>query len=194
METHDVGAELNRALPRRINVRGTSGVGKTTFSRELARRLDLPWIELDGLHHGPNWSAPGAEEFRSRVREAMDNAPSGWVIDGNYDGKLANTVIAGADVIVWMDFPLRIVMPRLWHRTMHRIHNDVELWNGNRETWRDQFASRNSILLWTIRTHRKQRDTWPSRFGNDPRLVRLRSDAEVHHWLNELISKTGVDA
>src|SRR5690606_13125255 len=87
-------------MPRRITVRGTSGVGKTTFSAALARRLGLAFIELDALHHGPNWSAPEAEEFRARVRAAMDAAPDGWVIDGSYDTKLGDTVLGAADTIV----------------------------------------------------------------------------------------------
>jgi adenylate kinase family enzyme len=78
---------------RRVNVKGISGSGKSTFAVELARRLELPYIELDALHHGPNWSEPAAEEFRVRVRAAMDAAPGGWVIDGNYEGKLGNLVL-----------------------------------------------------------------------------------------------------
>jgi adenylate kinase family enzyme len=39
---------------RRVNVKGTSGSGKTTFAQELARRLDVPFVELDALHHGPD--------------------------------------------------------------------------------------------------------------------------------------------
>lgn len=171
--------------PRRINVRGASGVGKSTFSAELARRLDLTHVELDALHHGPNWSEPTSEEFRARVCTAMEDAPRGWVIDGSYDAKLGDTVVAAADTIIWLDLPLRITFPRLWRRTLHRIRHNVELWNGNRETWRDQFASRESIFYWTVRAHRRHRREWPVRFGNDPRLVRLGSDAEARRWLDE---------
>jgi adenylate kinase family enzyme len=39
---------------KRVNVKGTSGSGKTTFAQELARRLDVPFVELDALHHGPD--------------------------------------------------------------------------------------------------------------------------------------------
>src|SRR2546425_568451 len=74
-----------RARLRRVNVKGTSGSGKSTFAAELARRLDVPYVELDALHHGPNWSEPTDEEFQERVREAMAGAPDGWVIDGNYE-------------------------------------------------------------------------------------------------------------
>ncbi|MBA3274248.1 MAG: hypothetical protein H0T72_00525 [Chloroflexia bacterium] len=170
-------------MPRRICVKGVSGAGKSTFGRDLAGRLGVPWIELDALHHGPNWSAPTPEAFRARVREAMDACPEGWVIDGNYDSKLGETVLGTADTIVWLNLPLRTTFPRLWRRTIHRLRHDVELWNGNHETWRGNFASRESLFLWTIRAHVRHRRQWPSRFGADPRLVRLRSDAEVRRWL-----------
>jgi hypothetical protein len=138
------------------------------------------------LHHGPNWSEPTIEEFRARVLAAMENAPDGWVIDGSYDSKLGDTVMAAADTIVWLDLPLKVTFPRLWRRTLYRIRNNVELWNGNRETWRDQFASRESIFYWTVRAHFRHRREWPLRLGGDPRLVRLRSDAEARRWLDDM--------
>ncbi len=59
---------------KRVNVKGTSGSGKTTFALELARRLELPFVELDALHHGPDWYQPSAEEFSATVASAR--APS----------------------------------------------------------------------------------------------------------------------
>lgn len=171
-------------MTRRIVIKGTSGVGKTTLGTKLAGRLGVPFIELDGLHHGPNWSAAPADEFRARVRAAMDAAPDGWVIDGSYDTKLGDTVLGAADTIVWLDLPLRVVMPRLWRRTIYRLRNNVELWNGNRETWRDHFASRQSLFIWTVRAHRKHRREWPARFAGDPRFVRLHSDEEARCWFD----------
>jgi adenylate kinase family enzyme len=171
-------------MTRRIVIKGTSGVGKTTLGLELAARLGVPFIELDALHHGPNWSAPPDEEFRARVRAAMAAAPDGWVIDGSYDTKLGDTVLAAADTIVWLDLPLRVTFPRLWRRTMHRIIHNVELWSGNRETWRDQFASRESIFYWTVRSHFEHRREWPARFAGDSRLVRLRTVAETRGWFD----------
>jgi adenylate kinase family enzyme len=168
---------------RKISVKGSSGSGKSTIASDLARWLGVPYIELDALHHGPNWSEPTAEEFQARVRRAMEQAPGGWVVDGNYDSKLGDLVVADADTIVWLDLPLSVKWPRVWRRTMHRIRNGVELWNGNRETWRDAFASRDSILVWVLRSHVRHRRTWPKRFEGDPRLVRLRSEDEARRWL-----------
>jgi adenylate kinase family enzyme len=168
---------------RRVNVKGTSGSGKTTFGEELARRLGVPFVELDALHHGPNWAEPTNEEFRARVREAIDAAPDGWVIDGNYEPKLGDTVLGAADTIVWLDLPLRLKLRRLWRRTTGRIRNDVELWNGNKETWWNAVVGPQSLFGWMLRTHVRQRREWPRRFAGDPRFVRLRSDAEARAWL-----------
>jgi adenylate kinase family enzyme len=168
---------------RRVNVKGTSGSGKTTFARELARRLELPYLELDALHHGPNWAEPTPDEFRARVHEAMAAAPEGWVIDGNYEAKLGGTVIGEADTIVWLDLPLPLKLRRLWRRTIHRIRGDVELWSGNRESWRGAFWSRDSLFWWMLKSHFRHRRRWPRRYGGDPRLVRLRTVAEARRWL-----------
>jgi adenylate kinase family enzyme len=168
---------------KRVSIKGISGSGKSTFAAELARRLELPYIELDALHHGPNWSEPSDEEFRTRVREAMDGAPDGWVIDGNYEGKLGDTVLREADTIVWLDLPFRVKARRLLRRTFHRIRDDVELWSGNRESWRGVLWGREALFWWMVRGHFRHRRHWPSRFAGDERVVRLRSVAEAKEWL-----------
>ncbi|MFL5921116.1 MAG: shikimate kinase [Gaiellaceae bacterium] len=171
-------------MGRRINVKGTSGSGKTTFGQELARRLELPFVELDALHHGPSWAEPTAEEFRTRVREAIEARPDGWVIDGNYEVKLGDTVLSAADTIVWLDLPLRLKLRRLWHRTSRRIRDDAELWSGNKESWRGAFWGRESLFAWMLRGHFRHRRQWPRRYGSDPRFVRLRSVREAREWLD----------
>lgn len=168
---------------RRVNVKGISGSGKSTFAAELARRLDLPYIELDALHHGPNWAEPTTEEFRAKVQQAMDSAPDGWVIDGNYEGKLGNLVLDAADTIVWLDLPFVLKARRLLRRTAHRIRHDVELWSGNKETWRDVLVGRDALFWWMVRGHFRHRRRWPERFAGDERVVRLRSVAEAKEWL-----------
>ena len=169
---------------RRVNVKGTSGSGKTTFGRELAERLGVPYVELDALHHGPNWTEASGEQLRARVREAMDANPDGWVIDGNYELKLGETLLDAADTIVWLDLPLGLKLRRVARRTRTRIRDDVELWNGNKENWRNALWGRESLFAWMIRGHFRQRRTWPELYGDDPRLVRLRSVAEARRWLD----------
>jgi adenylate kinase family enzyme len=170
-------------VSRQIVVKGSCGAGKSTIAPELAGRLKVTYIELDALHHGPNWSEPRSEEFQTTVRRALEEAPNGWIVDGNYDEKLGDLVVARADTIVWLDLPLSVKWRRVWRRTMDRLRNHVELWNGNRETWRDQFASRDSIFIQVVRSHVRHKQRWPKRFGGDARLVRLRTEDEVRRWL-----------
>jgi adenylate kinase family enzyme len=167
----------------KIAVKGASGAGKTTFAAALARRLGVPHVELDALHHGPNWSAPGAAEFRARVRAAMPAAPRGWVIDGNYERTLGRLVTDAADTVVWLDPPLRTLLHRLARRTAHRIRDRVELWNGNRETWRGALWGRDSLFAWTLRAFFRHRREWPRRFAAHHRFVRLRTPEAARRWL-----------
>lgn len=104
----------------------------------------MPFHELDALNHGPAWAEATPEELRARVEPLV--AGDAWVIDGTYRGKLGDLVLHRADVVVWLDLPLRIWLPRLLRRTVRRIVRREELWNGNRETWRGAFwaASRSS--------------------------------------------------
>ena len=170
---------------RRVNVKGTPGSGKSIFAAEVAQRLNLPYVELDAIHWtNPNWAEPTAEDFRAAVREAMAARPDGWVIDGNYEGKLGETVLREADTIVWLDLPLALKLRRVWRRTMERIHSGTELWGGNRETWRGAVWGRDSLFWWTFKTHVQHRRRWPRRFAGDPRFVRLRSVSEARSWLD----------
>ena len=170
-------------MGRRVAVKGASGSGKTTFAARLAQRLRVPHVELDGLHHGPNWTAPSQDEFCARVRAVMDANPHGWVIDGNYERKLGHLVTDAADTVVWLDLPLSTLLGRLWRRTAHRIHDRVELWSGNRESWRTALWGRESLFVWTIRAFVRHRREWPSRFATHRQFVRLRTPTEVHDWL-----------
>lgn len=167
-------------------IKGTSGSGKSTVAKHLATRLDLPMVGLDSLHHGPNWTALSTEEFRTEVNSVLGGMSDGWVVDGNYDSKLGDTVLDRADIIVWLDLPLLVKFVRVLKRSLHRIFHRVDLGYGNRETWRSQFASRDSIFMELVRKHRRHRQIWPSRFANDPRVVRLRSEREIAGWIESL--------
>jgi adenylate kinase family enzyme/ADP-ribose pyrophosphatase YjhB (NUDIX family) len=179
---------------QRINVKGESGAGKTTVSQELASRLGLPWVELDALHHGPDWTEASADQLQAKVRGFMDASPGGWVIDGNYERKLGGLVVDAADTIVWLDLPLRVKLRRVWRRTRARIRGELKLWNDNVETWRSAFWGRESLFAWTIRSHFRHRRQWPRLYGGDPRVIRLRSETEIREWLATLPQRKRVIA
>ena len=157
-----------------------SGNGKTTVGRELARRLDVPFIELDALVHGPNWVETPDDELRAQVEPILDG--DGWVVDGSYRSKLGNLVLDRAEVVVWLDQPIRVWLPRLLRRTRRRIHGDEPLWNDNRESWRTALWGRESLVVWAFRMHFARRRRYPEHLVSY-NVVRLRSPREVSGWL-----------
>jgi adenylate kinase family enzyme len=154
--------------------------GKTTLGRELARRLDLQFVELDALAHGPNWTETPDDDLRALVDPIV--ASDGWVIDGGYWGKLGDLVLRNADVVVWLDLPVRIWLLRLVRRTLGRMIRREELWHGNRETVRTVIFSRDSLLWYALRNHPRHRRVYPKRLA-PYEVVRLRSPREVEEWL-----------
>jgi adenylate kinase family enzyme len=164
---------------------GGSCVGKTTVSREIARRLGVPHVELDALHHDPGWQEAPAEVFQERVRAAFDAAPDGWVADGNYRAKLGSLVLERADTAVILEPPFHVVFGRALRRTITRTITREELWNGNREQIRHLFT-RYWIPWWVLRTHRHYAREIPARVAEHPQLTvaHLRSPDEVADFLD----------
>ena len=162
-----------------------SGNGKTTLGRELARRLEVPFVEMDALVHGPNWAETPNDELRALVTPIL--AGDGWVIDGSYRGKLGNLILDRADVVIWLDQPIRVWLPRLLRRTRRRIRGDEPLWNDNRESWRTAIVGRESLLVWAFRMHFARRRKYPVTLA-PYNVVRLRSRREVERWLADYSS------
>ena len=169
---------------RKIAILSTaSGNGKTTVGRAIAKKLGLPFHELDALHHRPNWTEATPEELRAKVEPIV--ASDAWVIDGAYRGKLGDLVLEGADLVVWLDLPVRVWLPRLVRRTARRIATREELWNGNREELRYALHPRYSVVVYAVRSYRERRRRYASELARFP-LLRLRTTAEVDRFLRDL--------
>jgi adenylate kinase family enzyme len=173
---------------QRVSVVGTSGSGKSTVARELARAMGVPHLELDSIHHLPRWAPLPTDEFRRIV--AGHAATDGWVIDGNYRS-VQPLIWARADTVVWLDLPKRTVMRQVIWRTVRRVASRQELWNGNREGWRNFFSwdPEQSIISWAWHKHAEDQARYRAA-ANDPanahlRFVRLTSRKNVRRFLDQ---------
>jgi adenylate kinase family enzyme len=163
-------------------MRGTSGSGKSTVGRAAALRLGIPYVELDAIRHGPNWTEMPDDEFTARV-EAIA-AGEAWVVDGNYGAVRAITG-ERATAIVWLDLSRARTIWQVFVRSFSRAALRKELWNGNREQFR-RWLDPEHPIRWAWSTHARRRREYEAAAAGDDRWVRLRSRREVRAWLDSL--------
>jgi adenylate kinase family enzyme len=166
--------------PARVAVVGTSCAGKSTIAARLAQEMDAPHIELDAVYWGSDWTPVDPDRFRGRIDELT--AQVRWVCDGNYS-MVRDLVWQRADTIVWLNYSFPLVVARALRRTLRRCLFRLPLYGGNRESFRKSFLSRESILLWVMRTHHAHRREYPKQFADDKHahlhIVELRSEEDV---------------
>jgi adenylate kinase family enzyme len=88
---------------QRILVMGSSGSGKSTFSRRLSAITGIPMVSIDALFWKPGWVESDRAEFRERLAE-VTRQPR-WIMDGNYasaDGEVRRDI---SDTVIWFDLP-----------------------------------------------------------------------------------------
>ncbi|MBM3223837.1 MAG: adenylate kinase [Candidatus Tectomicrobia bacterium] len=179
------------SLGTRISIRGATGSGKTTLGHLLGQRLGLPVVELDALYWLPNWQSNPLEQFRVDVQAALDACPQGWICVGNYRN-VADLVLSQANTVLWLRLPFRVAFWRLLKRTIRRAWTQQLLWEGNpnRESWRESFFSRESILLYALTTSRRTHVATTLRLlGTTPHqatVIELRSAKAVRQLLQGL--------
>ncbi|MDO8289999.1 MAG: AAA family ATPase [Parvibaculum sp.] len=166
---------------QRIAILGCSGGGKSTLTRALAKKLNLPVTHLDVLWWKPGWVESTLEEFRPRVAAAA--AQESWIIDGNFSSTY-DLRLPRADTIIWIDQPRRVCLRRaLWRMATHFGTNRPDLAPGCPEKFDMEFYR----YIWNFK-----RDSEPNivngiaKFGSKAKLFRLRSDKDIEDFLRRV--------
>ena len=97
-----------------------SGAGKTTAAQRISHALDLPFHEMDALAIGPGWSTPTTLVHDVSVIVAQPR----WVFDSWGHVEVRDAMWAAADTVVWLDYSRRVVLPRLFRRSILRHLRD----------------------------------------------------------------------
>lgn len=175
-------------MPTKIAVAGGAGAGKSTLARRLSEILDLPYVEMDFLYHGPNWT----------VRETwvadVDKFTSGpaWTIE--WQGEPTRPLLnARADLLVWLDYPRWFAMTRVVRRTLQRRFQKTRLWADNTEgPLRDFFTDPDYIIRYAWRYFPRMRQHVLKMASENERtdftIVRLRNKRELEAWLTGPLS------
>jgi adenylate kinase family enzyme len=111
--------------PKRIAVIGNGGGGKTTLSRVLAGRLEIPLIHVDGIQFLPGLKVRDRDETSKMLNDLADEKK--WLIDGFGSIEVMRRRFALADQIIFVDFPL---WRHYWWCTKRQI---TSLWRTRAE-------------------------------------------------------------
>ncbi|WEH41692.1 adenylate kinase [Streptomyces sp. NBC_01218] len=170
---------------RRILVVGITGAGKSTLARALGVRLGVPWYEMDALHFsGPGWAVD--EEFGRKVAAIVEE--DRWIFDSYGYPEVRDLLWERADTVVWLDYPRRVVMPRVLRRSLARTLTRRRIFGGNRER-AVEWLSRDHPVLSSWSGHAGRRAEIGRRAGAPRevplRVVRFDSPRQARLWLRD---------
>lgn len=92
---------------KRIMVIGCPGSGKSTFSRALCEKLDVPLYHMDMMYWNADKTTVEKAVFLERLTCAMQGDV--WIIDGNYSSTM-ELRLAACDTVIFLDYPQEICL------------------------------------------------------------------------------------
>ena len=92
---------------KRVAVIGCPGGGKSTFSRALRDRVDLPLYHLDAIYWRDDRTHLSREEFYPLMQKII--AREEWIMDGNYNSTL-EWRISACDLLIFLDYPAEVCL------------------------------------------------------------------------------------
>ena len=111
---------VKHQLGERILIIGCAGSGKTTLSRKLHQKLNLPIIHLDKYFWKANWGRPKEEEWQHTV-QALSEQKS-WIMDGSYSDTLPIR-LQYATSVIFIDVSRWLCLLRVIIRRFRFFHN-----------------------------------------------------------------------
>lgn len=171
----------------KINVVGTTGMGKTTLASTIAEILNIEHVEMDSLFWGENWTQPTQKEFLPIVNEALRGET--WVIDGNYSFT-RHIIWEKVDSVIFLDYPKFIAIWRVTIRSIRRIITKEKIWGKNYESFKGAFFGKNSLIKWLLTTYNRRRRQYYDFIESDEfvyiNFVIFKNPRQTNKWLRGL--------
>ena len=90
---------------KRIMVIGSPGAGKSTFTRKLQQKINLPIVYLDRLFWKADKTTVSPEEFTQKIEKALSKPK--WIMDGNYSNYLFDKRLNRCDTVFFLDYDVQ---------------------------------------------------------------------------------------
>ena len=174
-------------IGQRIAVVGCCGAGKSTLAKQIAERTGHRYINADEIFWLPDWVQRPKPEYRRLLTEQL--AGDGWVYDGNI-GSNRSITLPRVDTLIWLDFSWGVTMIRLLKRTVLRAWTKEVVFSCNAESWRQSFASKDSILLYAWGAFGDYRARYRAMLADPPEnvfhAIRLASPRDAQAFIHSL--------
>lgn len=166
---------------RKVLVIGSSGAGKSTFSRRLGEVTGLDVIHLDKLFWNPNWIETPEQTWRARVKGLLTR--ESWIMDGNFGGTM-ELRLAACDTVIFLDLPRLVCTWSIIKRVLtYRPDTRPDMAGGCAERFDWEF------IKWTWDYPRRSRPKVEERLSKvegSAKIIRLRSRGEMDHFLTQI--------
>ena len=198
---HAINKQNNIAHTRqRIHVIGNSCSGKSTLGQQLAARLDIPFVELDALNWESDWvglNETNPAELERRIREATKG--DAWVVAGSYESFSKRVFWSQLQTVIWLDFPMRILIFRMIKRSWRRWRSAELLWGKNYEEFWPQlmfWRKEDSLLWWIVTQYERKREGMLHNIANPQwnhiKFIKLSSLSEIQKF-TQLVERDKVE-
>lgn len=137
-------------MMQKILIIGSPGSGKSTLSKKLGKKLNLPVVHLDRLWLKEGWKERSREEFDKLLKKELEKDK--WIIDGNYSRTL-ETRVKSADAVIFLDYNRFLCLWRVLKRVITnygKVRSDMA--DGCRERFDFEF------LKYVYKFNDEQRD------------------------------------
>lgn len=174
-------------MNQKIIITGTTCTGKTTLGNKLSHELSITQIDLDELYFLPEWVEKDKEVFVQDVINATKGL-NNWIVTGSYQTLLKDTIWQEASVIVWLDYPLNLIIRRCFIRTWKRVFYKEKCCGENYETLKKVF-SKESLFLWIFKSYwwRKERmNNWMNGIFSHKKWIVLKSPKQEKRLIDLL--------
>lgn len=166
---------------KKVLIIGSSGAGKSTFSRRLSEKTGLPVIHLDVLFWKPNWVESDKEEWKKNLENAMTG--ESWIMDGNFSGTIPMR-LEKCDTVIFLDMPRVLCVYRILKRLVtYRKGTRPDMAEGCDEKFDWQFLK----WVWHYPNRSKPKvEKMLAEYQNTKTIFRLKSKKEVERFFSRL--------
>ncbi|MBQ8541299.1 MAG: AAA family ATPase [Clostridia bacterium] len=147
---------------QKILVIGSPGSGKSTFSKILSEKLNIPLVHLDRLWWKDGWVERSREEFDMLLKKELENEC--WIIDGNYQRTL-ELRLKYADTVIFFDYNRFLCLWRVLKRVAvnhGKVRADMPLGCPERFDW--------DFMKYVYHFNDKQRADIYKKLSTNPRV------------------------